>query len=338
MENPTLAQFIALNDQLAALVQAGVPVHLGAARSSSPVETVERIGATVARRVGEGATVMEALEDQAVPPAYRAVAQQALTSGNPATALTAASRMAAAVDDSWHAVRQSLIYPLVICCLAYVGIVLFCSILVPTLERMYYGMRLPEGSGLAAVRTLRDTLPYWIAIPPIGLVLLLGWMVRSPRSAGGMLAWLPGMSRTAFEIRCANLAETLASLLDAQVPLPESLRLAAAAWEDPVLEQGTRSLAASLARGETPNDASSFASQLPPFLRWAIWHADETAGRPRALRMAANTYRDAAQRRIERLRVSAPIVTCVVIGGGVTLLYGLALFVPVAQMLRGLAS
>ena len=54
--------------------------------------------------------------------------------------------------------------------------------------------------------------------------------------------------------------------------------------------------------------------------------------------MAANTYRDAAQRRIERLRVTAPIVTCVVIGGGVTLLYGLALFVPVAQMLRGLAS
>jgi type II secretory pathway component PulF len=232
----------------------------------------------------------------------------------------------------------------VICSLAFTGIVLFCSFLVPTLENMYQSMRIPEGSGLHVVKTLKSTLPYWIAIPPIGLVLLVGWtrFSSSPALASGLagrvLAWLPGMSKTVFEHRCMNFSETLASLLDAGVPLPEGLRLAAAAWEDTALEQGTRSLAASLERGEVPDDGSPFAAGLPPFLRWAIWHADDTVGRSRALRMASNTYRQSARRRIERLRVAAPNLACVVIGGGVTLLYGLALFVPVAQMIRELAS
>lgn len=345
MATTTLAQFIALNDQLVALVKAGVPVHLGLVQSGSGAAgDVERIGTTVARRIGEGASVAEALEDRTVPLAYRSLAQLALRSGDLTTALTGANHMAEALDDSGHAVRLSLLYPLVICCLAYAGIVLFCSFLVPTLENMYQCMQIPEGSGLQVVKTLRSTLPYWIAIPPIGLLLLVGWtrFSSSPTAASGLagrvLAWLPGMSKTVFEHRCTNFAETLASLLDAGLPLPEGLRLSAAAWEDATLEQGTRTLAASFERGEVPDDDSPFATQVPPFLRWAIWHADDSVGRTRALRMAASTYRESAQRRIERLRLLAPIVTCVVIGGGVTLLYGLALFVPVAQMIRGLAS
>jgi hypothetical protein len=77
---------------------------------------------------------------------------------------------------------------------------------------------------------------------------------------------------------------------------------------------------------------------LPPFMRWAICHADDTVGKSRALRMAAGAYRESAQRRVQRLRVVAPAVTCLVIGGGVALLYALALFVPVVQMLKGLCG
>ena len=345
MATPTLAQFIALNDQLVALIKAGVPIHLGLVQGGhGAVGAIETIGATVARRIGEGSSVVEALEDRTIPPAYRSVAQLALRSGDLTTALTGAHRMAAALDDSWHTVRQSLVYPLVICCLAFAGIVLFCSFLVPTLDSMYQSMRIPEGSGLHVVKTLKSTLPYWIAIPPIGLLLLVGWtrFSSSPTFASGLagrvLAWLPGMSKTVFEHRCMNFSETLASLLDAGVSLPEGLRLAASAWDDATLEQGTRTLAASLERGEVPDDSSPFAAQLPPFLRWAIWHADDTVGRSRALRMASNTYRQSARRRIERLRVVVPNLACIVIGGVVTLLYGLALFVPVAQMIRELAS
>jgi len=97
-------------------------------------------------------------------------------------------------------------------------------------------------------------------------------------------------------------------------------------------------VAAELARGQLASDQTPPMQHMPPLLRWAIWHADDSVGRSRALRMAADLYRNSAERRTSRLRVLAPVVTCVVIGGGVTLLYALALFIPVAQMIQGLAG
>lgn len=345
MDSTSLAQFLAINDQIVALVRAGVPVYLGLPQpTSSAAAACEQIGATVARRVGEGTALDEALEDPIVPVAYRSVVRLALQSGDFAAALSGASRMAEAQDDSRSAVRMSLRYPLVVCGLAYAGMVLFCLFLVPTLESMYQSMRLPEGWGLLAVRALRSTLPYWIAIPPLGLGFLLlyrRWSAgraAATSSSGRLIAWLPGMARALAEQRQARFAETLAGYLEAGASLPAGLRAAAAAWESSALQQGTLELAASVERGQFPSDDGPFATRLPPLLRWAIWHADEPFGRSRALRMAADFYVESSQHRVQRLQVVAPIATCAVIGGGVTLLYGLALFVPVAQMIQGLAG
>jgi hypothetical protein len=56
-----------------------------------------------------------------------------------------------------------------------------------------------------------------------------------------------------------------------------------------------------------------------------------------ALRLVADTYRASAQRRLDRWALAAPLLLCVVVGGGATLLYGLALFVPIVDLLNGLA-
>lgn len=341
----TLAQFNALNDQLVALIRADIPVQLGLpSRRSAALKAFERIIAIVARRVGEGASVDEALEDSAVPAAYRTMAQLAFKSGNLSLALAGASGTAEAQDETWHALRMSLRYPLVVFCLAYVGLVLFCLFLVPTLESMYQSMRIGPRWGLTAVTMLRLALPYWVWVPPIGLVLLLVWTrwssLRPPemKRATRVLVWLPGMSKVVEEHRLARFADSLAGFLDAAIPLPEGLRLAASAWENDAFERETLALSGSLQRGQIPRHDTPFASALPPLLRWAIWQADELVGSARALRLAAGVYRESAQRRVQRLRVVAPVITCIVIGGGIVLFYALALFVPVAQMLQGLAG
>jgi type II secretory pathway component PulF len=343
MATSTLAQYLALHDQLVALVKAGVPVHLGVpSRGSGAMAALERIGATVARRIGEGATVQQALEDRSVPAAYRSVAQLALVGGNLPAAIGGASRMAQAEEQSWHAVRAALRYPLVVCALAYIGLVLFCLFLVPTLENTYASMQIERGPGLALASELRSTLPYWVAVPPAALVLLvLALRISGHTSGTGQatraLAWLPGMSHVVRKQRLARFAETLAGHLEAGSSLPRGLESAAATWESDALAHETRGLAATLARGQAARDESRFAASLPPLLRWAIWHADETVGRPWALRMAAGAYRRSAERRVQRLRVMAPVVACLVIGGGVALAYALAVFLPVVQMLQGIA-
>ena len=73
-------------------------------------------------------------------------------------------------------------------------------------------------------------------------------------------------------------------------------------------------------------------------MRWALFQSEPTVGRKRALQMAAALYRDASSHSMRRARIVAPIIGLVLLGGSVTLLYGLALFVPVVQMLKAVAS
>jgi len=141
-----------------------------------------------------------------------------------------------------------------------------------------------------------------------------------------------------FQRRAAGFAEVVAALLDADVPLPEALETAADAWNGASLIEATRTLAASLKQGQTPSDEGRLAQRFPPLLRYALWHSEAITGRPRALRMAAGVYRRSSDEHVQRLRTLAPFVTCVIIGGGVTLLYGMALFTPYVDLLRGLAA
>jgi type II secretory pathway component PulF len=156
-------------------------------------------------------------------------------------------------------------------------------------------------------------------------------------ATGGLLRFLPGMSKSLFLERCARFAATLAELLDDGAPLAESLRIAGDGCGDAGLRASAARLADSATTGQLTEEGSPAAMKFPPFLRWAIWHAEETTGRVRALQIAARMYRETAQRRAERFRTVAPVAALVLVGGTVTLLYGLALFVPLVELIYGLS-
>jgi type II secretory pathway component PulF len=239
--------------------------------------------------------------------------------------------------------QLAFVYPIAVCLLAYAGMVAFCLFFVPTLENMYGSLRISGGKGLHILQTLRDTMPYWVAVPPLVFVLIVTWPFKARLTNAGNFAgrfphWLPGMSHVVFQERCANFAEALANLVDRGVTLEEGLRLAAGACGDARLRQGAHALAATLESGQVLGEDPSAAACFPPFLRWALLHSEPSAGRGRALHMAANIYRQAASRRAVRWRLAAPIVIGVVLSGGVTLLYGLALFLPVVELLRALGN
>jgi general secretion pathway protein F len=348
METASLDDFVALNEQLAALVQAGVPLDVGLSRPEvSTSKALERIHATIVRRVNRGETLVEALEgdEHDVPGAYRSMVQFGLHTGNLSAALNGSSRLAESADDSRFAFESALVYPLIVCSLAYIGLVGFCLFFVPTLEGMYESARIAAGPGLRALQLLRDTLPYWAAIPPIVLLVLVAALARAKSrratggaSTGGLFHWLPGVSRITFQERCAAFAASLAELLDSNVPLPDALPIAADSCGDSDLRDGARSLAAAIEAGQMPADDSPIALQFPPFMRWALWRSEETTGRARALEIAARMYRETAQQLAERLQTVAPMAALVVVGGTVTLLYGLALFVPVVELLHKLSA
>ena len=344
MKTPGLDDLMTFNEQLAALIGADVQLDLGLGRSRKDVATsLEQINAAVARRVSRGASLRDALRDggRSTPHAYRSMMLLGLRCGDLATGLDHCHGTAASAKDTRDAVRSGSFYPLLVCFLAYLGLIGFCLFFVPTLGTTYESLRTAPGPWLSMLQSLRATLPYWAPVPPVILLLSVFRQVRwGPSRPSGPAGsrWLPGMSRASSQWRHADFAEMLAELLDADTPLDEAVEIAAGACGDVGLATAAQRAARAPKSGLPPSEASGRAKRFPPLVRWALSTAGEEIDRGRALRAAATVYRESAERRTRRLQVVAPAVMCVALAGTATLLYGLALFLPVVELLRALAS
>lgn len=347
MNSPTLEEFTALNDQLVALLEAGVRVDVGFSGSDRQViANLERTKTVIETRVSRGESIDQVLADDlnALPPAYQGLLQCCLKSGETSRVLDSNRRLLTATNGTWQTLRMSLQYPLIVCTVAYLGLIASCHFFVPAITRLYGNLELQAGWALRVMMVLRATLPYWIGIPPLVLLAWVLWSLYSPATQRRTssrrrhaLRWLPGVSQGMRWEAQASFAESLATLLEHDVPLSDGLRWAAAASDDETLRATAEAIAASLARGVMPSESSSEAQRLPSFVRWALWHAEPTVGRARALRMASQVYRDSAERQLERVNTAMPMVACAVLGGSVTLLYGLAMFLPVIHLLERLS-
>ena len=341
MTPATLDQFMALNEQLAALAVAGVPLDLGLGQSKSEIPiALERASAVVARRVSQGASVAEALreEDPALPAAYRCLMQVGQETGEIGMLLQGQARLARSVSDSNRTVRSAMFYPLLIGTLAFAGLVAACYFLVPILSNSFTSLDAPAGFGLEFLEALRDSMPIWgTAIPIIFALWFIGrWMQRGRSPNARTLAWLPGVSRTMQLERTANFAESLAALLESGIALPTALYTAAGASGDRGLAMAAKELSADLV-AERPLGSLTSLRKFPAFLRWVL--SDPSLDdRASLLRTAGGMYRDWATQRSERMQMLAPIFGIVVLGGGVTLVYALVLFVPLVELLRGVAK
>ena len=395
----TLDDLIAFNEELSALVRAGVPLEPTLSALGGDAEhQFARIHAAVGRRLSRGESLAAAIgaEDDALPAVYQQVVQAGLRCGSLPVALESLSRFARAATEMRNTIRSALIYPLLVICLAYVLFVVLLQTTLPTMFDLFQSFGVADGMVLGTCRYLARTMAVWVWLPP---ALFVACLLLGARSGSGaarvfermeLMRWIPGISGTVQDYHYSSFCELLSVLVEHQVPLGESLRLAGGACGSRRLERVARAMSERWERGELAargeraeaNIAGNIAANIagtgtgdtrsaaaepgrsggdrfPPFLEWILaspsncTEAGEpdqqgTQGRSHAaagasvwpvplLRLAADTYRSRAERRAAWLRTVLPWVACVVLGGGVTLWYCLAVFMPLVGLLRNLA-
>ena len=125
MASATLDDYLAFNEQLAALAAAGVPldVDFGTSREEA-AKSLERFDAIVARRVKRGETLGEALEGDEgdLPSSYRSLVQVGLYDGNLAAGLDESSAVAESAVASQTSLVSAFTYPRAVGVLADVGL------------------------------------------------------------------------------------------------------------------------------------------------------------------------------------------------------------------------
>ena len=280
----SLEELIAFNDEVASLTHAGVPIDLGLSQlSRNPDVATKQINAALTQCVQDGVSLVDAISKEGLPPIYQGVVGAGLRCGRLPAALEALSQYTQSLLNVRQSLRMAFVYPLIICVLAYVLFVGTYLFVPANYDQLLADMGWEGGAVVFVVRMLRDWLPFWVAIPPVLLTMVLFVAFRSNysrtrwfRGLPRLISWLPGVSRVVADQRCASLAELLALLVEHEVPLHEGLRLAAGASGDRKLTSAAEQMAHAAEQGQSLTQDSHAAKQFPPFLRWALDESDRS--------------------------------------------------------------
>lgn len=335
---PDLDALIALNQEIASMVRAGIPLELGlqqAAGSRSVRFAV--LADRIAERMSQGDSLVEALrkEGPIISPAYAAVVESGLAAGRLPEALEELARIGLIAQEIRRRIWLAITYPAIVCALAYALFVAFISFVAPIWIETHEVMALPPNSFFRLLAVLHGTVGWWSPLIPLGILIV--FVGPGVLSAAGL--WLeddgvwqvPGVRWIFRHLRRAQFARLLALLIDREIPAPRAVLLAAESTGDRCLNYSAVAISERLVVGATWANAVGSAKGLPAFLRWMMVTGEREGALSAVLRQAAETYQRRAERGLEWVRATLPVALVVGVCGLVVLTYGLGLFLPLQQ-------
>jgi type II secretory pathway component PulF len=331
MYDVTLEKVMALNEELASLSAAGVPINLGDPQHSTE-ESLADINAALALRTSLGQPIDAALtDDQSLPTVYRNAVLTGMRTNQWYLALDGMSQQPTAWYDLRNTTGQALVQPLIVMVLAYFGFIVLCMTYFPAIDGIYQQLRAQPNWGVRFLAFSRAWMGVWVPLVPLLIVAgIILWHRRELRHR----PWLPGSRRYLTKVAYSTFAEQLSKLLAAEVPFVESLRLAGKATNDESVMRTAEVVAAAREHNDawTAGDEMEL-STLPPLLRWVLTSNLEGESLPELLRFTAETYRQSADRQSAVWHIALPTVLSALLGGAIVLGYGLSLFVPYLNLM-----
>src|SRR5215213_9290604 len=278
---PGLADFILLNEEIAALVRARVPLesHLVKIAAELPGKSGE-LAERLARRMNAGESLADAVEIECatMPAAYRATVVAGSQGGQLASAIESVVDSASRIEQLRRITGVALLYPMMVAIVAVALMTLIVMRVVPT-----FGLVSESQVGpIAWLLTWRVTL-LRVAMIVVGILfitLAIWWWnsgrIGKPASAQlGPMAWLPGARKVFRWNQAATFSDLLLLMVERGVALDHALRLAGDAVDDVNLRSSSYELAAHIKQGGTtsgmgPDDISQLRSKFPLMIRLAL--------------------------------------------------------------------
>ena len=345
----SLDQLIALNDEIAALVRAGIPLELGLKHIGGDMPgRPGTLAATLSAEMERGQTLLEVLKchPESFPPIYRAVVTAGVRVGNLSAALEAVTGCARRLSEIRQLVVASSIYPLIVFMLAWGLFLFFLKKITPVFLSAFQDFDTPGTSLLEQFVRLGDSMHYWgPAVPAVVILLGLIWFrgtsranLIGSRSMDCLLTCVPFLGAMLRSFRIAAFTDVLTLLASHGVPLDEAVLLAAQSVGDRRMMDTSKNVAQAIGRGEQFSLRSAGNSPFPPFLDWLIQSGQQRGALLPALRHASDSYYRRAFRQASAARILLPTAMVAIVGGGVTLAYALMLFGPWVSLLHSLGK
>ncbi|GIW86582.1 MAG: type II secretion system protein GspF [Isosphaeraceae bacterium] len=298
----------------------------------------------LAELVEMGRPLEEALRAPGVglPDSVVALLEAGLRGGDPIRLLDGVFGEASLGAELRRRIQVELVYPTIV---LGTGLVVMGTLIGPILGKLRgvfldFGMNLPWASAMILGLSHRFSEPgagvVWMLLGVVILVVVLIRLLLTAEERRWLMLSMPIVGRVGRHVAAASLCRVLAVLLEARLPLPEAVRLAGPATEDPFLAKACERAAARIEAGE---DWSAVVCEglFPPGFRGFVAWAQGSGDLVRSLRLAGAVFE--ARARAEARHAMA-ILKLLAVSAVIwwVLLVAVGFLLPCLELLRGLSA
>ena len=339
--------FLLFNQQMAALIRAGIPILQAVAmlrkRAASP--RLRGVLADVEEKIRGGMALSSAFAQQG--PVFPRIYTASILAGERSGALDEVlvrynSYMRRGVEVR-RKIRGALAYPLFLL-LASLGMVVFLTTyVVPRMARLFEGF----GANLPWVTALVVGVSNWMAaniywFGPLVIASSVAFYVWSRTPPGRLaidrfLLKLPIVGNLTTQLAIAQVTRSLSTLLAGGITLVESWEIAAEAVTNRELRSRSSSILPMIREGRSFTESLEAANWIPPLALDMIGVGERSGSLREMLDEVATFYDAESEVRLEQLTtILEPAILLVM--GGVVITILLAIYLPIIQSISNVAG
>jgi type II secretory pathway component PulF len=340
----SLEEFILLNEEIAGMARAGLPLDQGLAVLADEMGRgkLQNVTAQIAVDLKSGLTLPQAVEKHAgrLPAYYAKLLAAGIRSGRVSDVIGTLTVYARTLADLRNTVIAALFYP---CMVMVLSLFIFAGLsffLVPQFEDIFrqLGIKKPFLTEMAFFIFNHALWIFGIVALLMLSALLVRYLVR--RGAAGRRAWakmwyavpiVGGLLRSA---RLAAFTDLMGILVDNSIPLPEAFLLAGQSSSDPLIVDGTELVHGRLSQGTPLGVVLREQKLMPEVVVWMVALGEKRGTLGLALHQAAEMYRRQVELRAGLLRTVLPPLLIILIAAFVVILFIIILILPVANMIH----
>ncbi|MBO0721917.1 MAG: type II secretion system F family protein [Blastocatellia bacterium] len=336
-----LDDFLLFNQQLAALIHAGLPVlqSIQLLRQRSPNPKLRAVLADVEARIKSGSALSEAFEAQGetFPRIYTASILAGERSGNLDDVLRRYVEYTKALAQLRRKIKGALTYPVILLCAAFILIGVLTTFVIPQFSSLYenMGTELPTiTTVVVGISTFVRGNIFWVAPVLAGAIFgFITWRQteNGRRTIDRWVLKIPIVGDLVRQLTTAQLSRSLATLLAGGITLVESFQIALASIVNRELLRSTEPALGKIREGKPFTESLDAAGWMPALAVDMIGVGERSGSLREMLDEVAGFYDAETEVKLGQLTTfiePAILITmgCIV----VTIL--LAIYLPLLQM------
>jgi type IV pilus assembly protein PilC len=339
--------FLLFNQQLAALIHAGLPVlqSIQMLRQRSPNARLRSVLADVESRIKSGSALSEAFAAQGdtFPKIYTASILAGERSGNLDDVLRRYVEYTKAIAQLRRKIRGALTYPVLLLGAAVVLIAVLTTFVIPQFSSLYENM----GSELPTItivvvglsKAIRENL-FWLAPALLGLIAAIYSWRKTENGRRTMDRWIlkiPIIGELVRQMTTAQFSRSMATLLAGGITVVESFQIAMNSVANRELLRSTEPALPKVREGKPFTESLAESGWVPELATDMIGVGERSGSLREMLDEVSGFYDAETEVKLGQLTsLIEPAILLVMAGVVITIL--LAIYLPLLQMVSKAGS